>query len=279
MPVSLGWHNGERVYYITTDITDPPMARGAGVNLALSMRDAIPTYPKPPEQKDVLERVYKFPNGEQDAVFASIPNPVGPLSGDAHFSGGQSAYHIFLSELAAHLRSFVRRRFVNSPCSLTLSADHAWLFAASAGSDSVSVFRVKGALLELTDRVATESSETNSVAQFCSLIYVSNTTGSGSVVGFNFSGNAVASGSVAFSPDGQFLIVTEKATTNLDVFKVLSDGCVSQATITKSVGPGAFSAGFARNDWRWLRRPVLARRTHQPFPRISCKATYSGSGH
>jgi hypothetical protein len=86
MPVSLGWYNGERVYYITTDITDPPMARGAGVNLALRMRDAIPSYPKPPEQKDVLERVYKFPNGEQDAVFASIPNPVGPLSSDAHYS-------------------------------------------------------------------------------------------------------------------------------------------------------------------------------------------------
>jgi hypothetical protein len=87
MPVSLGWYNGERVYYITTDITDPPMARGAGVNLALRMRDAIPTtYPKPPEQKDVLERVYKFPNGEQDAVFASIPNPVGALSSDVHYS-------------------------------------------------------------------------------------------------------------------------------------------------------------------------------------------------
>ena len=86
MPVSLGWYNGERVYYITTDITDPPMARGAGVNLALRMRDAIPTYPKPPEQKDVLERVYKFPNGEQDAVFASIPNPIGPLSSDAQYS-------------------------------------------------------------------------------------------------------------------------------------------------------------------------------------------------
>lgn len=86
MPVSLGWYNGERVYYITTDITDPPMARGAGVNLASRMRDAIPTYPKPPEQRDVLERVYKFPNGEQDAVFASIPNPVGPLSSDAQYS-------------------------------------------------------------------------------------------------------------------------------------------------------------------------------------------------
>jgi hypothetical protein len=44
------------------------------------------------------------------------------------------------------------------------------------------------------------------------------------------------------------LIVTEKATNNLDVFKVLSDGSLSQAAITKSVGPGAFSAGFARSD-------------------------------
>jgi len=86
MPLSLGWYNGERVYYVTTDITDPPMARAAGVNLALRMRDAIPPYPKPPEQKDVLERVYKFPNGEQDAVFASIPRPIGPSSRDVQYS-------------------------------------------------------------------------------------------------------------------------------------------------------------------------------------------------
>src|SRR5882757_6590800 len=147
--------------------------------------------------------------------------------------------------------------------SLTLSTDGAWLFAVNAGSGSVSVFRVNGAQLELTDRAATEGSEPNSVAQFGSLVYVLNTAGSSSVVGFNFhngklnripnslrflSGNAVASGSVAFSPDGQFLIVTEKATNNLDVFKVLSDGSLSHATITKSVGPGAFSAGFTRND-------------------------------
>jgi 6-phosphogluconolactonase len=147
--------------------------------------------------------------------------------------------------------------------SLILSADHAWLFAANAGSGTVSVFHVNGAQLELTDRVATEGSEPNSVAQFGSLVYVLNTAGSSSVVGFHFnngklvripnslrllSGNAVASGSVAFGPDGQFLIVTEKATNNLDVFKVLSDGSLSQATITKSVGPGAFSAEFVRND-------------------------------
>jgi 6-phosphogluconolactonase (cycloisomerase 2 family) len=143
--------------------------------------------------------------------------------------------------------------------SLTLSTDGAWLFAVNAGSGSVSVFRVNGAQLELTDRAATEGSEPNSVAQFGSLVYVLNTAGSSNVVGFQFhngkldripnslrllSGNAVASGSVAFSPDGQFLIVTEKATNNLDVFKVQSDGSLSRATITKSVGPGAFSAAF-----------------------------------
>jgi hypothetical protein len=86
MPVSLGWYDGQRVYYVTTEVTDPAMARAAGANLASRMRDAIPAYPKPPEEKDVLERVYKFPNGEQDAVFASIPDPVGPTSKDAHYS-------------------------------------------------------------------------------------------------------------------------------------------------------------------------------------------------
>jgi 6-phosphogluconolactonase len=107
---------------------------------------------------------------------------------------------------------------LTSQGSLTLSADHAWLFAVNAGSGSVSVFRVNGAQLELTDRVATEGSEPNSVAQLGSLVYVLNTAGSSSVVGFHFnngklvripnslrllSGNAVASGSVAFSPDGR----------------------------------------------------------------------------
>jgi 6-phosphogluconolactonase len=168
--------------------------------------------------------------------------------------------------------------------SLSLSTDGAWLFAANAGSGSVSVFRVNGAQLELTDRVATEGSEPNSVAQFGSLVYVLNTAGSSSVVGFHFhngkldripnslrllSGNAVASGSVAFSPDGQFLIVTEKATNNLDVFNVLSDGSLSQATITKSVGPGAFSAEFTRNN------VAIVSETGSSAPNSSAISSYS----
>src|SRR5258707_64819 len=168
--------------------------------------------------------------------------------------------------------------------SLTLSADQAWLFAVNAGSGTVSVFHVNGAQLELTDRVATEGSEPNSVAQFGSRVYVLNTAGSSNVVGLNFnngkliripnslrflSGNAVASGSVAFSPDGKFLIVTEKATNNLDVFKVLSDGSLSQAAITKSVGPGAFSAAFTRND------VAVVSETGPGGPNLSAISSYS----
>jgi hypothetical protein len=37
--------------------------------------DAVPEYPKPPTTRTVLERVYKFPQNEQDAVFASAPTP------------------------------------------------------------------------------------------------------------------------------------------------------------------------------------------------------------
>jgi 6-phosphogluconolactonase (cycloisomerase 2 family) len=168
--------------------------------------------------------------------------------------------------------------------SLTLSTDRAWLFAVNAGSGSVSVFHVDGAQLELSDRAATEGSEPNSVTQFGSLVYVLNTAGSSSVVGFRFqngklerianslrflSTNTAASGSVAFSPDGQFLVVTEKATNNLDVFKVRSDGTLSQATITPSVGPGAFSAGFARSG------VVVVSETGSSTPNSSAISSYS----
>lgn len=46
----------------------------------------MPSYPKAPGTLTVLERVYKFPAGEQDAVFASAPVPLGPQSHDTAYS-------------------------------------------------------------------------------------------------------------------------------------------------------------------------------------------------
>src|SRR5262249_15944765 len=58
------------------------------------------------------------------------------------------------------------------------------LLAANAGSGSLSVFRVVGSRLFLTDRVPSGGSEPNAIAQHGRLVYVLNTAGSSSVVGF-----------------------------------------------------------------------------------------------
>jgi 6-phosphogluconolactonase (cycloisomerase 2 family) len=146
--------------------------------------------------------------------------------------------------------------------SLTLSDDGNWLFAVNAGSGTLSVFRVEGSRLLLVDEEATEGSEPNAVAQRGNLVYVLNTAGSSSVVGFRFdhgrlqrirdslrflSGNGAGSASVAFSPDGKFLIVTERATNSIDVFNVQADGKLSAPRVNPSAAPGVFSAVFARN--------------------------------
>ena len=86
--------------------------------------------------------------------------------------------------------------------SLTLSEDGSALFAANAGSGTVSLFRVLGSRLALTDRVSTGGSEPNAVAQHGNLVYVLNTAGSASVVGFRWDDgrlNRIAD-SLRFSP-------------------------------------------------------------------------------
>lgn len=85
-PLQSAWHNGEKVFYITTDISDAGMASMMGSNFAPRLADAVPSLPKKPEEKSALERVYKFTGDVQEAVFASIPNPIGPASADATYS-------------------------------------------------------------------------------------------------------------------------------------------------------------------------------------------------
>ena len=73
---------------------------------------------------------------------------------------------------------------LESQGSLTLSQDRTLLFAVNAGSGDLSVFRVHGADLSLADLQLSQGSEPNAVAQHRHLVYVLNTGGSSSVVGF-----------------------------------------------------------------------------------------------
>jgi len=168
--------------------------------------------------------------------------------------------------------------------SLTLSDDGSALFAVNAGSGTVSVFRVQGSHLELSDRVATQGSEPNAVTQHGELVYVLNTAGSSSVVGFRvhggrleriadslrfLSGNGAASASIAFSPDGKFLLVTERAGNNIDVFSVRADGTLSPITVNRSAGPGAFAVVFAPNG------TAIVSETGPGGPNASATSSYS----
>src|SRR5579863_6663393 len=148
---------------------------------------------------------------------------------------------------------------LESQGSLTLSQDHSLLFAVNAGSGEISVFRVDGSSLSLSDKVSSFGSEPNAIAQHGDLVYVLNTGGSSNVVGFHLQGdqllpidhsiaflstNTAGAASIAISPDGQFVAVTERLTNSIDVFKVLSDGTLAPIVINPSVGPGAFSVSF-----------------------------------
>jgi 6-phosphogluconolactonase (cycloisomerase 2 family) len=144
---------------------------------------------------------------------------------------------------------------LGSQGSLTLSQDHALLFAVNAGSGELSSFRVEGPRLELSDVRHTGGSAPVAVAEHGGLVYVLNFAGNSGVTGFKVddgdlhpipnslrylsTANAGAS-SLAFSTDGQFLLITEKLTNIIDVFPVMADGTLGAVVTTKDASKGLF---------------------------------------
>jgi len=152
---------------------------------------------------------------------------------------------------------------LGSQGSLTLTQDHSLLLVVNAGSGDISVFRVHGAMLSRIDRVPCGGSEPVAIAQHGDLVYVVNAGGSSNVTGFRLEANGrlkpvpdsiaflttsnSGAASVTFSPDGQFLLVTEKITNNIDGFHIQTDGTLGPIVVNPSVGPGAFAVLFAPN--------------------------------
>jgi 6-phosphogluconolactonase len=152
---------------------------------------------------------------------------------------------------------------LESQGSLILNQDHSLLFAVNAGSGSVSVFRVDHARLSLTDVVHSGGSEPNALAQHGDLLYVLNTGGSSGVLGFRLkedgnlmpiansvrflSTNTSGAASLSFSPDGRFLVITERLTNDIDVFSVQEDGTLAPIVVNQDALPGTFGVAFAPN--------------------------------
>ena len=62
------------------------------------------------------------------------------------------------------------------------------------------------------------------------------------------SGSSVGPAQVSFSPNGDWLIVTEKTTNRLDVYAVGSDGVASAVITTPSAGGTPFGFAFGHRD-------------------------------
>ena len=150
---------------------------------------------------------------------------------------------------------------LESQGSLILNQDHSLLFAVNAGSGNISVFRVDHFRLFLLDVVRCGGSEPVALALHGDLLYVVNTGASSEVAGFRLnpdgrlvpiansvrflSTNTSGASSAAFSPDGRFLVVTERLTNDIDVFSVEEDGTLSPIVINQDEFPGTFAVTFA----------------------------------
>jgi len=152
---------------------------------------------------------------------------------------------------------------LGSQGSLTLSQDHSFLFAVNAGSGDISVFKVHESTLALVDRVPCGGSTPVAVAQYGSLVYVANEGAASNVSGFNLNKDGKlrpiagstaflstansGAASLSFSPDGQFLLVTEKLTNSIDAFHVQINGLLGPIMVNPAAGPGTFAVLFAPN--------------------------------
>src|SRR5215204_2943067 len=118
--------------------------------------------------------------------------------------------------------------------SLVYDAGHRLLLAVNAGSDSISVFRVRGERLRLSDIDSSGGDFPASIAVYGDLVYVLNTDPP------NF---LTSPGQVGFTPDGKKLLVTTKASkSTIEIFHVQSDGRLSRTPVSN---PSATPVPFA----------------------------------
>jgi len=154
---------------------------------------------------------------------------------------------------------------LGSQGSVVLSENGRWLYSVNAGSNQVSVFSVKKDGLELVTVADSGGVMPISLTVHKRLLYVLNGGGSGNITGFSIGshgeltplagstqplsnggvGAAPGGAQISFSPDGDTLVVTEKATNLIDAYRV-QHGLASAPVSYPSSGATPF--GFAFNS-------------------------------
>lgn len=185
---------------------------------------------------------------------------------------------------------------LSSPVKIPPASENRWLIAVNAGSDQVSSFAVQGGRVELRDVVASGGGFPVSIAMHGNLLYVLNSkeadsdkeivkrTG-GNITGFHISNDGrlkqirgstlplsatedVSPAKIQFSPDGNFVVVTEKNKNAIDVYKINSDGLAEGPIVYNSVGKTPFGFSFDH------RGRLLVAETFDGVPNASTVSLY-----
>jgi 6-phosphogluconolactonase len=188
-----------------------------------------------------------------NAVVAYARNASGGLSWVGNYSAGGNGTGASLA----------------SQGSLILSPSHQWLLGVDAGSNQISVFQVHGGsasnYLVRTDVVASGGVDPVSLALHGAWVYVLNdgsATVAGSIAGFHLSAwgtlspiagstrplstsNATGAAEIAFNPLGHLLVVTEKATSLIDVYTVNAHGVAGWPSTYASQGSTPYGFAFS----------------------------------
>jgi 6-phosphogluconolactonase (cycloisomerase 2 family) len=153
---------------------------------------------------------------------------------------------------------------LGSQGAVALSDDGRWLFAVNAGSNDVSAFRVTAGGISLAGRSASGGTRPISLTVHGDLVYVLNAGGDGNISGFTvgadgaltpiagstrpLSGAGAGPAQVSFSPSGRWLVVTEKATSRIDVYGVDGSGIAMGPMTSASAGGTPFGFAFGHRD-------------------------------
>jgi 6-phosphogluconolactonase len=174
---------------------------------------------------------------------------------------------------------------------LVLSDDERWLLAVNAGSNEITVFRVRKSGLQFRDKISSGGQRPISVTIHDDLVYVLNAGGivggTDNITGFTISTKGELSplagstrplssavtdpAQIEFSPDGRLLVVTEKATNIIDTYVVGATGLPGSANSQASEGPTPFGFAFGK------RKQLLVSEAFGGAPNSSAVSSYSYS--
>ena len=145
---------------------------------------------------------------------------------------------------------------------VTLSGDGRYLFVVNAASNSVATFAVRRQGLEWRSTTDSGGLRPISVTEHDGMVVVLNANGAGNISGFRNQGGTLkpmagstqplsaAGGTgpaqVGFSPDGDVLLVTEKATNKLSSYRVRENGRIDPPVVSASSGLTPFGFAFDR---------------------------------